>query len=201
MVHLWVQGAWPDNWKIINIAVLELYPIVLLMQMFGQKLTNSSLLFHCEFVISIMAIVECINRQTSKNQQIMKLLRRLVLILLKFNIRFCSQHIASVENTIADAISRFQETHKLLNGSGLAPSITVIPEKMLLELQVVATHVFRYSTQTSYYKKLSASLGDFVHFVSKILLLPFILPQDTHVFMFLSYLFTKVSYSTILNYV
>ncbi len=82
----WVQGDWPAGWISLNITVLELYPIVLILQMFGHKLANTSLLFHCDN----MAIVECINRQTSKCPLIMKLIRKLVLILLRYNIRFCN---------------------------------------------------------------------------------------------------------------
>ncbi len=39
---------WPANWASMNIAVLELYPTVLLIQLFGHKMANSRVLFHCD---------------------------------------------------------------------------------------------------------------------------------------------------------
>ena len=38
----------------------------------------------------------------------MKLVRRLVIICLKFNIRFKAQYVPGARNEIADALSRFQ---------------------------------------------------------------------------------------------
>jgi hypothetical protein len=58
----WVQGRWTDEWASLNIAVLELYPIVLLLQLFGHKMANTRVLFHCDNA----AIVEVINRQTRR---------------------------------------------------------------------------------------------------------------------------------------
>ena len=125
----WVQGKWPDHWASLNIAVLELYPIVLLLQLFGQKMANTMVLFHCDNA----AIVEVINKQTSKSKQIMQLLRPLILVMLKHNIRFRSQHLSSASNYVADAISRFQETPKLLQEAGLKLSKTAVPYHLLPE--------------------------------------------------------------------
>ncbi len=123
----WVQWGWPEDWSDLNIAVLELYPILLLLQMFGQKIANSNLLLHCDN----MGIVEVIDKQTSHSRQIMTLLRPLILILLKFNIRFRCQHLMPTESNVADAISRFQESAALLWGAGLNPNRLDIPLQML----------------------------------------------------------------------
>ncbi len=123
----WVQGVWPEDWSGLNIGVLELYPILLLLQMFGQKMANSDLLVDCDN----MGIVEVINKQTSRSRQIMTLLRPLILILLKFNIRFRCQHLMSAENNIAEAISRFQENAAFLRGAGLNLNRLDIPSQML----------------------------------------------------------------------
>ncbi len=71
------------------------------------------------------------------------------------------------------------------------------------ELQVVATHVLAAALKPATTRSYLHYWERFVYFVSKILLFPFILPLDTHVFiMFLSYLFDQsLSYSTILYYV
>jgi len=54
------------------------------------------------------AIGDIINRQTSKHQLVMILVRDLVLTSLKYNILFRARHIPSVHNSGADYISRFQ---------------------------------------------------------------------------------------------
>ena len=54
------------------------------------------------------AIVDIINRQTSKHQLVMILARDLVITSIKFNILFRARHIPGVHNSGADYISRFQ---------------------------------------------------------------------------------------------
>ena len=56
------------------------------------------------------AIVDIINRQTSKHQLVMILVRDLVLTSLKYNILFRARHIPGVHNSGADYISRFPRT-------------------------------------------------------------------------------------------
>ncbi len=66
-------------------------------------------------------------------------------------------------------------------------------EDVTTELQVVATHVLGVALKPPTSRSYLHHWERFVHFVRKILLLPFILPLDTHVFiMFMSYLFAKV---------
>ena len=36
----WAFGEWPENWKMKDISVLELYPIVVGLIMWDDKLTN-----------------------------------------------------------------------------------------------------------------------------------------------------------------
>ena len=117
----WLQGKWPKSWvdktegNMLNIAVLELYPILLILLTFASKLSSSAILFHCDN----MSIVHVINSQTSKDPNIMALLRPLILTLLQHNIRFKAVHITSEDNVLADRISRFQETPQLLDMYGM----------------------------------------------------------------------------------
>lgn len=54
------------------------------------------------------AVVEIINRQTSKDRSVMALLRHFVLCTLKYNILFRAKHIAGRVNRESDALSRLQ---------------------------------------------------------------------------------------------
>ena len=56
-----------------------------------------------------------INKQSSKDSFLLSLVRKIALILVKFNIHLISQHIAGRNNTLCDKLSRFQETRAFLD--------------------------------------------------------------------------------------
>ena len=57
-----------------------------------------------------MALVEILNRKSSKNKRVMTLIRHLVLLTMNHNILIKAKHVVGKVNTICDAISRFQWT-------------------------------------------------------------------------------------------
>ena len=69
-------------------------------------------LFSCnrriKFYTDNISIVHVINKKTSKDKQIMNLLRKLVTRSLHYNIVFEAQHIQGLQNGIADKLFRFQ---------------------------------------------------------------------------------------------
>ncbi len=54
------------------------------------------------------ALVDILNKKSSKNKRVMALIRQLVLMLLQNDMPIRSFHIDGVNNEISDAISRFQ---------------------------------------------------------------------------------------------
>ena len=64
----WIQEAYPPDWVTmfdnhdIGITTLELYPIYVLIAMFGHNIRNSSVLFHSDN----QGVVDIINKQSSK---------------------------------------------------------------------------------------------------------------------------------------
>ena len=56
----WFKGLWPDQWKDFNITVLEFFPIVLAVVVWGQHFANSKV----EFVTDNAAVMSIINKQT-----------------------------------------------------------------------------------------------------------------------------------------
>lgn len=62
-----------------------------------------------------MTVVQVIKKQTAKETTIMKLLRKLIVQCLKFNILFVAKHVPGVNNVLSDKLSRLQimEFHKL----------------------------------------------------------------------------------------
>ena len=102
----WFHGLWPTTWHGYNIAVLELFPIVIAVHIWGACMADKSVIFFSDNA----AVVDIINKQSSKDTAIMVLLRDLVLSCLKHNILFQARHIPGFINSRADYLSRSQVT-------------------------------------------------------------------------------------------
>ena len=96
-------GSFPVWWQLQNITLLELYPIVLAVEIWVESFRNRKVLFHTDN----KALVSVINKQTSREHLVMILIRRLVLFCLKNNIVVSAVHVVGSLN-IADPLSRFQ---------------------------------------------------------------------------------------------
>ena len=68
------------------------------------------------------------NRQASRSERVMRLVRKFVLTCLEFNMLFCARYIAGIDND--DALSRFQEERF----QSLAPSACSTSEEFPEEL-------------------------------------------------------------------
>jgi hypothetical protein len=123
----WCYGAWPNNWLTYNIAVLEFYPIVLSLYLWGQHMENQSILFFTDNE----ALVSVINKQTCWDKTLMFFVRKMVLICLQRNILFKAKHIPGVQNKLADSLSRLQvHIFPQLVPLQMDPQPTVIPQQM-----------------------------------------------------------------------
>ena len=100
----WLHGIWPEMWKPFNIAFLELFPIVLAVQVWGSLMANMRIIFFSDNA----ALVDIVNKQTSRHKDIMVLLKDLVLSCLRHNILFQARHIPGLQNSSADYLSRSQ---------------------------------------------------------------------------------------------
>lgn len=101
----WFYGAWP-NQKIreMNITRLELYPIVVAVNVWACHLENKTISIRTDNE----ALVYIINKQTSRDSGVMGLIRPLVSQCLKHNILLKASHIKGSSNTYADMLSRLQ---------------------------------------------------------------------------------------------
>lgn len=100
----WSSGSWSAVEQKLHISVLEFYPIVLAVMLWGGDLKDKNILCLCDNI----AVVDVINKQSCKDPNLLALLRLLVLSCLKLNIHFKSKHIPGKLNFTADALSRFQ---------------------------------------------------------------------------------------------
>ena len=121
----WLHGIWPEMWKTFNIAFLELFPIVLAVHIWGSLMANKRIIVFSDNA----AVVDIVNKQTSRLKDIMVLLRDLVLSCLRHNILFQARHIPRLQNSSADYLSRSQ----VVNFKDIFPeteeSPTQIPER------------------------------------------------------------------------
>ncbi|CAC5418456.1 unnamed protein product [Mytilus coruscus] len=115
----WFLGKGATKWQKQNIAFLELYPIVLAVEIWGHRFENQCIYFHTDNI----ALVSVINKQTSKDPLIMFLIRRLVLHCLRNNVNFKARHIYGSKNVLADALSRqqVQKFHRLAPWADTVP--------------------------------------------------------------------------------
>ena len=74
----YIYGPFPESWQQYDIQFLELYPILLLVDIFKASFVNKSIIFHCDNI----SVVYAINKQTSRNKLVMTIIRKLVLIFL-----------------------------------------------------------------------------------------------------------------------
>jgi len=123
----WFHGIWPTTWHDLNIAILELVPIVLAVHIWGACMADKCVIFFSDNA----AVVDIINKQTSKDRAIMVLLRDLVLSCLRHNILFQARHIPGFTNSRADYLSRSQVTkfRQITQDADQFP--TPIPENLL----------------------------------------------------------------------
>ena len=131
----WACAPWPQSWHETgitkDITVLELFPIVVALEIWGEDLVNKKIKFFCDN----MSVVHIINKMSSKSEVVMRLVRYLTLLCLKFNIVVKATHIQGVKNQICDASSRLQlKKFKLL-----APNAEQNPCKVPSHLWEVCT--------------------------------------------------------------
>ncbi|OCT78044.1 hypothetical protein XELAEV_18029140mg, partial [Xenopus laevis] len=105
---VWVRsplaGHWVSSRMTANLTLLELFPIVVAVEILGQCLANNAVVFHSDNMSTVMAI----NNLTSGSGPVLGLLRHMVLRCLQLNMAFRAKHVPGCENNIADALSCFQ---------------------------------------------------------------------------------------------
>ena len=125
----WFFGEWSHWWKQQHIMFLELYPIVIALEIWGKQLCNKRL----RLFTDNLSLVSVLSKQTSTDPLVMILVRRLVLTCLRRNIVIDARHIVGATNVLADLLSRldvqgFKQRHK---GADSKPSvIPLLPESL-----------------------------------------------------------------------
>ena len=123
----WFYGDWSFLSSDYHISVLELFPIVLALELWGHLLKNHKVVFFSDNE----AVVYVIQKKTSHCKHMMRLLRRLVLVALYHNVEFTSKNVPGKKNVVADSLSRFDVQGARKLSPGLEPSPQTIPNSLL----------------------------------------------------------------------
>lgn len=100
----WFQLAWQAvpqarQW---NIAIKELIPVVMAVAIWGGKWAGQVVRCRCDN----SAVVSVLATRSSRDRDIMHLLRCLAFFEARWNLQLISSHLAGVRNTLADDLSR-----------------------------------------------------------------------------------------------
>ena len=129
----WFVGRWSPLQLPLSIAYKELFQIVLAASLWGHQWSAKRV----EFCSDNTAVVEVLRSGTSRDSNLMVLLRHLSLLAARHSFVFTARHIPGKSNAIADAISRFefQRFHQLAPYA--SPTATSVPPWVLDQLPVV----------------------------------------------------------------
>lgn len=107
----WFAHYWPEGMGNLHINIMELFPIVVALEMWGGHMANHKILILTDNACT----KDVINKMSSKCSVTMKLVRRLVLSGMNHNTVIRAKHIPGKLNLVADSLSRFdfQNAHKL----------------------------------------------------------------------------------------
>ena len=122
----WIQGEFSGAWTQLNIAILELYPLYILINMFGNKLKNSIVIFYTDN----MAVTEIIKDCMSKDKILLFFMREITLKMLEHNIDLRAEHVPGVKNVLCDKISRLQVTTELLATHNMNKCPDTVPHRL-----------------------------------------------------------------------
>ena len=102
----WLWSKWSPLFssKISSnvITFLEFFPIYVALLTWGSLLHGKKIVFHCDNA----ALVDILNKLTSNDADILKLLRIFVVLCVKSDIEIRAIHIPGCNNQICDSLSR-----------------------------------------------------------------------------------------------
>ena len=98
----WFQLRWPQSWASHHIAAKELVPVVMAIALWGAQWQATTVLVRSDNA----AVVAALSSGSAKDALLMHLLRCLHFYLAHYDICLAARHLAGVENTAADALSR-----------------------------------------------------------------------------------------------
>ena len=122
----WFQLRWPPAWAGVSIAPKELVPIVIAMILWGPQWAGQRVCCLCDNA----AVVAAVNKGSARDPNLAHLLRTLAFTtaVLDISVRAC--HLAGVQNTSADALSRGKLNLFFSLNPQASPMPTIVPAEL-----------------------------------------------------------------------
>ena len=102
----WCQGKFPEPCfqdGLMSINWRELYGITMALAIWGDQFRGKRILVHCDNTSIVQIMTKC----SSRSKSMMVLVCSLLLFGMQNNFDLCLQHIPRVNNSTANALSRF----------------------------------------------------------------------------------------------
>lgn len=123
----WFQMEWDEASREKNISVKELLPIIIAAVVWGPQWKGKSVCARCDN----KAVVDVLRSRTSKEKDLMQLLRCLFFLEACHQFQLSSEHIAGVDNELADDLSRNRLSDFRAKTTGMNDSPSLIPSYLL----------------------------------------------------------------------
>lgn len=129
----WFFGSWAESQRPLSIAYKELFPIVVAAHVWGNQWVARRI----EFLCDNESVVAVLTSGTSRDRNLMVLLRYLSQLAVRHSFSFTASSVRGKDNPVADAISRFQfqRFRQLAPLADAEP--TEVPQDLLVALAVV----------------------------------------------------------------
>ena len=128
----WFCGAWSASQQPLSIAYKELFPIVVAAYLWGSQWSSRRV----EFLCDNESVVAVLSSGTSRDADLMVLLRYLALLAVRHSFSFTASSVRGKANPVADSLSRFQLQRFRHLAPQAAEAPTQIPPALLTALQV-----------------------------------------------------------------
>lgn len=119
----WIADTWPPPLQGRSIQWKELYPIALACLLWGHSWSGKKILFHCDN----QAVVDIWASGTSRDPDIMHLVRSIFFSGATHHFTILVAHITGTDNSIADSLSRLQMVRFHQLAPAADPTPTPIP--------------------------------------------------------------------------
>ena len=128
----WFFGAWAVSPQPLSLAYKELFPIVVAAHLWGSQWSTRQV----EFLCDNESVVAVLSSGTSRDADLMVLLRYLALLAVCHSFSFKASSVRGKANLVADSLSCFQLQRFRHLAPHAAETPTPIPPALLTALQV-----------------------------------------------------------------
>ena len=128
----WFYGPWSASQQSLSIAYKELFPIVVAAYLWGSQWSSRRVEFFCDNE----SVVAVLSSGTSRDPNLMILLRYLALLAVRHSFSFKASSVPGKANSVADALSRFQFQRFRCLAPQAEPTPTPVPPDLLTALLV-----------------------------------------------------------------